>query len=423
MSRLLLEARRRVAPAPTAERPPAHPARASLDWSPAAWPASASSAAPHFYRTPAGHRPRVTLLCQGLDLQQPSDATRAALALAVGAANRLRADLRLIAGSRAIDPCDLNERLRSEGLAVHGECIVGGPVTLRRNHEFERFDGELMITASWACAAALLVELPAQDLVCLLHAGDPGLADAVPGHGGAGALLARTDLRLVVCTQALQQHLASRGFGPQMQQALSFEPMAAAPADAAVPPAAAERSLMLFEVMAPIDRERFAIGLDAIEQALAAGVLDPQRWDFLFAAPGLPQVTLRQGQRPTSLDDLAPAVAWQARQRAALVLRLLPPGAALPAAPAEAAGAAGAAVRVVAAADITLATAAGAAGAAAPGVVTCTLQRESLLDALRRAVEQVDAAALRPQQPAAGETAAGARPSLASTTEQLVAGR
>ena len=332
------------------------------------------------------------------------------MALAVLSANRLHADLRLIAGQQAIDPGVLNALLRRQGLAVDGECILGGPVTPRSNAEFDRFDGELMFAASCQCAADALDELPAEDVICLLHPGDPDLRGAVPGPPGTGTLPARTDLRFVICTQAFKQHLLGRGFAHLAEHAPSFEPASAAVTAGQAPPAAG-RDRFLFEVMAPVDRERFAIGLDAIEQALALGVLDPQRWDVLFAAPGLPQVRLRHGQGPTSLDHLDAAAAWQARQAAVLALRLPPPGAAVPP------------PLGVAAENAIVVVAADPQAAAAPGVINCELQRDGIVEALRRAVERLDDEARQGRRPALAEPALNGPLSLEAAAEQLSAGR
>ncbi|HNT39982.1 MAG TPA: hypothetical protein PKO45_12780 [Rubrivivax sp.] len=404
LSRLALEARRRLASLRQAGQPSASTPRP--DWA-QAWTPSGHRSAPLFYRTPRGNRRRVTLLCRGIDRHGPCDGTRAALALAVMTANRLHADLRLIAARQAVDPSALNGLLRSQGLAVHGECTLGGPVAPRSTPEFDRFDGELILAASCRFASEALAELPAEDLVCLLHPDDPDLSGVAPGEGDAGALLARTDLRFVVSPAMFKQYLVGRGFPHLAQHALSFE--LALPAAVAVQPLAdAGRSAFLFEVVAPVDRERFAIGLAAIEQALALDILDPQRWDFLFAAPGLPQVALRHGARPTALDHLEAGAAWQVRQRAVLALWLPSPGAAVQA---PLGVAAGNAVVVVATADPP--------AAATPDVITCALERDGIVEALGCAAERLGDDARQARTVPAGHGS----PSLEATVEQLSAGR
>jgi len=423
LSRLALEARRRLAAPGHAEAPPAAAPRLGPDWAPAAGPLSGRPSAPLFYRTPRASRRRVTLLCQRIDPPGQRDGMQAALALAVLSANRLQADLRLIATQQAIDPCALNEWLRGQGLAVQGECILGGPALPGSSQEFDRFDGELMLAACSRCAADALAELPVEDLVCLLHPDDPGLRDAAPGDGGSAALLARTDLRFAVGTQRFQQHLVGRGFPHLAQQATSFEPADRQAAAAMPPPPASGRDVFLFEVMAPVDRQRFAIGLDAIEQALALGVLDPQRWDFLFAAPGLPQVTLRQGQRPTSLDHLDAGAAWQARQQALLALRLPPPGAALPPPLGVAAEHAVVVVATAVPADAAPGAIHGAIPGAIPGALVCALQRDAVVQALRQAVERLGGDAHPSRRQPGAAPARDDAPGLAATAALLTAGR
>lgn len=415
LSRLMAEARRRLASPGQVHPPPAPMPRVGPDWALPTLPPSGRRSAPLFYRIPRGQRRRVTLLCQRIDAEHPADGTRAALALAVVTANRLRADLRLIARQRPVDPHALGMLLRDQGLAVFGECSLCGPVMQRPDGEFDRFDGELVVAASCQCAADALAELPVEDLVCLLHPDDPDLRDAAPGQAGAGALLERAGLRFVVGWQAFRQHLVGRGFTRLARDALVFEPAVAA--DAALPAQTGDRrDAFLFEVMAPVDRDRFAVGLDAIEQALARKVLDPQRWDFLFAAPGLPQVTLGHGQRPTSLDHLDASAAWQARQRAILALRLPPPDAPFQQ-PADAA--ADNAIVVVA----TTNGADGDPAMAAAGVIRCRLERDAVVEALRRAAERLDDGAWQHHRPARVEPARDWALALDATAEQLTAGR
>ncbi|ODU10512.1 MAG: hypothetical protein ABS84_03910 [Rubrivivax sp. SCN 71-131] len=337
------------------------------------------------------------------------------MALAVAAANRMRADLRLIATQQPIAPHALSALLGRQGLAVLGECSLFGPVTSCSSDEFDHFDGELVLAASCRCAADALAELPVEDLVCLLHADDPDLPGAVPDQAGAGALLGRTDLRFAICTQTFKQHLVGRGFTHLMRHAPSFEPTPAL-AVAVPEPSNDRRRAFLFEVTAPVDRERFAIGLQAIERALDLGVLDAQGWDLLFAAPDLPQVILGNGQRPTSFDHLDASAAWQARQRAVLALRLPLPNAA------QQAPLGVAAPHAV----VVLASTTGvndAASAMSPAVIRCALECEAMVEALRRGVERLRDDASRPQRPVPPESTGNESLSLEDMAGQLTAVR
>ena len=341
-------------------------------WPPVAPPAGPPPAAPSFYLAPRGQRPRVTLFGDDFDLRGPYRPTAAALALAAAVANRLDADLRLIARSRAIDPAAVDATLRSQGLALQGNCILLRAPQAAAS-EFDRHEGELMFAASWQGAADALAELPARDLVCLLHADDRLERLTAAERSRFEALLRHEDLRFVACTQRLQQHLADIGFEPLARRAAVFEPAPAAVPAGIRPPEGPRRRQFVFHVAEPADRLRIARGIEAIEQALASGLIDGRRWDVLFIGHDIPPVTLNHGLRPRRLDDLA------ALQQADVALAL--PHGARPCSAIPALAAAGAVVVVAAAA-----AAAGDGMQGSPRVIACGLERDALAQALRQAV-------------------------------------
>lgn len=372
MSRLALELQHRAGWRREAQAPNS----GGVYWPPVS-PVGRASTAPSFYLTPRGRRPRVTLFANDFDLRGPHRPAMAALALAVVTANRLDADLRLITRSRAIDPAAIDATLRGQGLALQGDCILL-QAGRRATTEFDRYEGELMLAASWQGAADALAELPAGDLVCLLHADDHLERLPAVERSRLQALLQHERLRFVACTQRLRQHLADSGFDALARQAASFEPAhPVMPADLGTP-AGPRRRQFVFHVAEPADRLRVARGLEAIEQVLASGVVDDYRWDFLFSGRGIPPVTLAHGLRPARLDDLDAQTGARALQQADVALAL--PHDARPCSVTAALVAAGAVVVVAAAAAPD-----GDAGYESPSVITCSLERDALAAALQRA--------------------------------------
>ncbi|MCZ2291266.1 MAG: hypothetical protein LC125_04905 [Burkholderiales bacterium] len=370
-----------------------------------------------FYRIARHHQRRVTLLCPEINPVASSNGTRLALHLAVETANRMQADLRLISTQAPVAPHALHAELKRQGLAVMGECSLHTAAHPGQAIEFDRFDGELILAATCRCANEACCEVPAEDLVCLLHPDDPDLQHAAADPTAIEAMPGLADMRFVVCGQSFKQHLVGRGFAHALADAPSFEPegMGAVPALGDD-----ERSLFLFEVVPPIDRQRFARGLEAVEQALALRVLDPQRWDFLFATPGLPRVVLGHGLTPTSLEDLSPLAAWQAWQRASLVLRLGPPDTN----PHSSMGvAAPNAVFVLAGSNSDVDTRQTPITPAPPGVIHCDLTREAIVDALGRAGALLSADRSPHDQAAPAGIAQVQASSLQAMAAQLAAGR
>lgn len=370
-------------------------------------PVSTHSLAPRFYRTPPSSRHRVTLLGGDVNPCGRGEAAAAALALAVVTANALNADLRVIA-KRPVDPSELDRLLHRQGLVLRGECSLPAPST-RPDAELDRFEGELMITASWSVAADALHEMPGRDLVLLVHADGPPPASAAE-RARHHALLSRNDLRFVVCTQALQRRLAANGLPHFEHAALTFEP-------ARVASDTDHRSVpdddglhFVLHVAESTNRRHFALALQAIEHALAAGMLEPDRWSFTFVGLGLPQVTLRNGQRPVRQDTLD-AAGPANRPHADLAL-VLPPAAPEPAAAAMAHS--GTVVIIAAPSD---------ADAAHPGVISCDATPDALSEALRQAVARLAGPAGRVRPATEYGPAADWAQVLRSVAPELTAGR
>ncbi len=357
---------------------------------------------------PRSSRRRVTLLGGDANPCGKDEAATAALALAVMMANALNADLRVIA-KRPVNPGELDRLLQEQGLVLRGECSLPAPST-RPDAELDRFEGESMITASWSVAADALDELPARDLVLLVHA--QGLppsfaADRARHH----ELLGRNDLRFVVCTQVLQRRLAANGWPHFEHAALTFEPArVAADIDHHSAPDDGGRHFVL-HVPESTDRRRFELGLRAVEQALAAGVLEAGRWSFSFVGLGLPQVTLRNGQRPVRQDTLD-AIGSSRGPRADLALVLPPPAAPEPAAAAMAHDG-----------TVVIVAAPGGVMAADTGVITCDATPDALSAALRQAVACLAEPAARVRPATEREPAAGWAQALGDVATELTAGR
>lgn len=330
----------------------------------------------------------------------------------------MRADLRLIATQGSVAAHVLHAELERQGLAVMGECSLLTTATPAQTMEFDRFDGELILAANCRCAADASSELPAADLVCLLHPDDPDLQTATADQAEIDAMADLADMRFLICGRSFKEHLIGRGFAHWLADAPSFE---AERTGAVSTRDDNERSLFVFEVMPPIDRQRFACGLEAIEQALALRVLDRQRWDFLFVTPGLPRVVLGHGLAPTSLEDLTPFAAWQAWQRAGLVLRVAPSGTN----PHSSMGAAVSnAVVVLAGSDSDIIVARQAPiTPASSGVIRCSLDRDAIVDALRRAGTVLGADRSLHGQAAPARIAYTETLSLQAMAAQLAAGR
>lgn len=381
LARIAQELRGRASPTgPTPAPPPDQPATGS-PWAPIPRGDTTASAPLRFYLTPRRNRQRVSVIAERLDLRHPSDAATTALVLATMTANRLGADLRVVTRLQAVQPDQLDELLQLHRVALQGEAVfqfmpLQGPDT-----ELDRFDDELFLVTSWSSAAATLAMVPAGRVVYLVQADERPLQPAGEARALCEALLQRQDLRFVVHTRRLKDHLVDHGLPHLQHRATSFEP--AFPVRALQPGPRAGRRRFVFHAGPGADRDLLRLGLATIDKALTLGVLQPARWELLFLGRDMPEVVLASGQRPRHVHDLDGAAYLQLLAQADLGLSLQPGG--LPGRTPLDLAASGAIVVLNGPA-----AAPGTPVQAVHNLITCATDIDALLDGLRAAVDLID---------------------------------
>lgn len=375
---------RAAAPAPGPAR--TTEAAGGTRWAPIARADTQLSAPIRFYLTPRRNRRRLTVIGERFDLRHPCDAACTALVLATAAANRLGADLRVVTRLGVVQPGQLDELLLLNDVALQGESIFQCAPVQGPDPELDRFDDELFLVTSWHSAAAALAMVPPQQVVYLVQADERLLHPRSELRARCEAVLMRQDLRFVVHTRQLLDHLVEQGLPHLRTCAVAFEPAFPARAFQPQPRAAGGKRRFIFHA----DRELFKLGLATIEKALSQGVLDPRHWDLLFVGRDMPEVVLASGQRPRHLHDLDTSSYLRLLGQADLGLSLCPPG--LPSRVALDLAASGAAVVVNGASGLPPQNEA--------GLIACQADVDALLQGLRGALGLIDSGPRRPTQPA-----------------------
>lgn len=378
---------RPAAPAPSPAR--TTETAAGTRWAPIARADTQLSAPIRFYLTPRRNRRRLTVVGERFDLRHPCEAACTALVLATAAANRLGADLRVVTRLGVVQPGQLEELLLLNDVALQGESIFQCAPVQGPDPELDRFDDEVFLVTSWHSAVATLAMVPPRQVVYLVQADERLLHPRSELRARCEAVLMRQDLRFVVHTRQLLDHLVEQGLPHMRTCAVSFEPAFPARAFQPQPRAAGGKRSFIFHAAPTTERDLFRLGLATIEKALAQGVLDPRRWELLFVGRDMPEVVLASGQRPRHLHDLDTSRYLQLLGQTDLGLSLCPPG--LPSRMALDLAASGAAVVVNGAAGLPQPR--------APGLIACPADVDALLQGLRGALGLVDQGP-RPTQPA-----------------------
>lgn len=377
LARVVQELRGRASAAGPGQAPATGQAAGGAGWAPVAQGDSGLSAPICFYLTPRRNRHRVTVVGESFDLRQPSDSATTALILATAAAHRLGADLRVVTRTHNTQPDQLDELLQLHGVSLQGEVMFQCAPVQGHAVELDRFDDELFLVTSWQSAAATLALVPPRQVVYLVQTDERALLPRGDKRALCEAVLKRQDLRFVVHTRQLKDHLVEQGLPHFKTQAVSFEPAFPAPAWRPLLQGPEHARRFIFHAAPGADRDLFRLGLATIEKALTLGLLDPKRWDLLFVGRNMPEVVLASGRRPRHLNDLDATSYLQLLGQADLGLSLSPPG--LPSRVPLEMAASGAIVVVN-----------GAAGPVARNIIACKAEVDALLQGLRTAIGAVD---------------------------------
>ena len=230
-----------------------------------------------------------------------------AVILATLLASRLDARLRLITRTHPADVHRLKVVLAAQGLEWPTEIeVLHAPPG--SGQSIPMGSGDFLLTTSWWTTRAALLSVPAERVIYLLQEDERMFYPYCDDRLRCSETLARTDLRIVVNSRLLYEHLAS---GPEPLPELAsrarwFEPAFPSglfhddPARGRDGP----RRRFLFYARPNNLRNLYWRGLEAIIAALEESVLDADSWSFTFVGKDIQPVSLPGGIVPRILQNL-----------------------------------------------------------------------------------------------------------------------
>jgi hypothetical protein len=146
---------------------------------------------------------------------------------------------------------------------------------------------DLFLTTSWWTTASTAKSVPSEQIVYLLQEDERMFYDFGDNRLRCSELLARHDLRKIINTKLLHDHLSQSGLTQIPEQSCWFEPAFPTVTRRSIRP----RSMMnLFFYARPNNhRNLFTRSLEVLERAVMDGSLDPSRWRLHVVGKDLPK--------------------------------------------------------------------------------------------------------------------------------------
>lgn len=260
------------------------------------------------YLIPRGTCPRINLITDSIGRGSLFGGVGTGLIFAALLANRMNGRLRVVTRTEKPTPGNVAEILGAYGIELVQEVqFAFSPshdLAADEQHGIDVDPDEIFLTTSWWTTAATLPSVPAASIVYLLQEDERMFYPFGEDRFRCEKILMNQDIRFVINTRLLFEHLVEAGLGHLSTQGQWFEP--AFPSSLfyrrSKDPSTKKR---LFYYARPHNpRNLFHVGLEVIEQAILKGFLDLDRWDIYLVGKDIPSVLFGDGYIPKRCEGL-----------------------------------------------------------------------------------------------------------------------
>jgi len=250
--------------------------------------------------------PRVSIVTDSISRGSFYGGVGTAVILATLLARARGASLRIITRNEAAQPSSVATVLATYGIELEHEIEFSFAPFFDSRYQIDVRDRELFITTSWWTTAATMASVPHESILYLLQEDERMFYPHGDEHLRCSRVLASPDLRFVVNSHLLFEHLVASGLDNVARNALAFEP--------AFPPQVyrrrevtpGARRTLAFYARPNNVRNLFYFGLEVLEAALARGIIDLAEWDIVFLGKEIPKIRLDSGRyTPRRVENLS----------------------------------------------------------------------------------------------------------------------
>ena len=257
------------------------------------------------FKVPAAQPARISLVTDSISRGSLYGGVGTALLLGALLAQAHKRRLRIITRTEPPNPSALGAMLSTYGITLDGEVEFAFAPFHSASYELDQFDDEWFITTSWWTTAAVLGSVRPQAIWYLLQEDERMFYPHGDEHLRCSGVLSNPDIRYIVNTRLLFDHLVANGLPHLAERGQWFEP--AFPARVFYPAliqTQTKRKLVFYARPHNV-RNLFYFGIELLEVALARGILDLDQWDIVLMGKDIPRLRFDQGRySPVQMENL-----------------------------------------------------------------------------------------------------------------------
>jgi beta-1,2-rhamnosyltransferase WsaF-like protein len=254
------------------------------------------SAPLRLFSIPQGDPARVSIVTDSINKGSLYGGVGTAIILAALVAQASGARLRIVTRTEQAQPAGLATVLDTYGITLTHDVEFAYAPFYDSNYEIDFFEEELFITTSWWTTKATMASVRSESIVYLLQEDERMFYPHGDEHLRCSRVLANADIRFVINTRLLYEHLVGSGLSNIAARGIWFEPVF--PREVFHPrerPDGAKRTLMFYARPNNV-RNLFFFGIEILETAIARGIIDLQHWDLVLVGKDIPKVRFDDGR-------------------------------------------------------------------------------------------------------------------------------
>ncbi len=243
------------------------------------------------YSSP-GRGERINLVTDSIGAGSLFGGVGTAIVLATLLAKKNNARLRIVTRQQEAKLPAVAQVLRCNGIELDTNIESVRIAPDDRSAQLDVGPGDRFITTSWWTTQSVLASVPASRVDYLLQEDERMFYPHGDEWLRCAELLARRDVRCIVNTHLLQQHLIQSGLGHLSDTSIAFEPAFPESMFRRVEKPAAGKRVLFFYARPGNHRNLFFRGLEALDRAVSEGVFHPDEWEVVFAGSDIAPVRL-----------------------------------------------------------------------------------------------------------------------------------
>jgi hypothetical protein len=248
--------------------------------------------------------PRVNLVTDSINSAWLFGGVGTAMVLGTLLAERRKASLRVVTRNEPPEPGNFQRVLAANNIPCHPKVDFAFLQVGNSRHALDIGDQDVFLTTSWWTTRSVLDSVGEKRVIYLLQEDERMFYPLGDEHLRASELLRHPNLRIVVNSKILFDHLVADGHENIARLGLWFEP--SFPAKAFYPEWGARRDKQnfLFYARPHNQRNLFYRGIEAIDAAVARGILDLTQWELFFVGKDLPDLRINGSYKPRLIQTL-----------------------------------------------------------------------------------------------------------------------